>query len=125
MLKDNFLLFSIIFLINLNLLYATNDIEKNYTETLISNDSNFYNSNSGDNTRERGLNLNWPVVLLFIFPVFGTIGNYLVCCAIIRDQSLQTHTNFYLFSLAISDLAVSLIVAPLAIINNFLGKTWY
>ena len=68
------------------------------------------------------LNKNWPVILLFIFPIFGTIGNYMVCYAIIRDQSLQTKTNFYLFSLAISDLAVSLMVAPLAIINNFFGN---
>jgi len=90
-------------------------INKDNNNNLIKNNENPLNNN-------KSLNKNWPVIILVIFPVFGTIGNYLVCYAIIRDQSLQTKTNFYLFSLAISDLAVSLMVAPLAIINNFLGK---
>jgi hypothetical protein len=94
--------------------------------TKIINDTIFYDNNN-NNKNETLINyLNWPVVLLFIFPIFGTIGNYLVCYAIIRDQSLQSKTNFYLFSLAISDLAVSLMVVPLAILKDFLGKykTW-
>lgn len=65
---------------------------------------------------------NWPVLLFSIFPICGLFGNYLVCCAILRDQTLQTRTNFYLFSLAITDLAVCLVVAPLSIVKDFLGK---
>ena len=82
---------------------------------------NMSNTNSSINEVDGELSFKWPILFLFLFPLFGTIGNYFVCYAIIRDHSLQTRTNYYLFSLAISDLAVSLVVAPLAIINDFIG----
>lgn len=65
---------------------------------------------------------NWPILTLSVFSIFGVFGNILVCLTIKRDQDLQTKTNFYLFSLAIADLAVCLIVIPLSIIQDFSGK---
>ena len=65
---------------------------------------------------------NWPVLSLSIFSLFGIFGNVLVCMTIRRDQSLQTKTNYYLFSLAIADMAVCIIVIPFSIIQDFLGK---
>lgn len=65
---------------------------------------------------------NWPVLSLSVFSIFGIFGNILVCLAIRRDHSLQTKTNYYLFSLAIADLAVCLYVIPLSIIQDFSGK---
>lgn len=67
-------------------------------------------------------NYHWPVISLSVFSIFGIFGNILVCMTIKRDQDLQTKTNFYLFSLAIADLAVCLIVIPLSIIQDFSSK---
>jgi 5-hydroxytryptamine receptor 2 len=66
--------------------------------------------------------LNWPILILSISAVFGTLGNLLVCVSISLDKQLQTSTNWFLFSLAIADCLVSLIVLPLSIIKDFQGK---
>ena len=66
--------------------------------------------------------LNWPVLALSILAVSGTLGNLLVCVSISLDKQLQTVTNWFLFSLAIADCLVSLIVLPLAIIKDFQGE---
>jgi hypothetical protein len=65
---------------------------------------------------------NWPFLSLSLFSIFGILGNFLVCITIKRDPSLQTKTNYYLFSLAITDLAVCVIVIPLSIIQDFSSK---
>ncbi len=67
-------------------------------------------------------NLNWPILILSILAVTGTLGNLLVCVSISFDKQLQTVTNWFLFSLAIADCLVSLIVLPLSIIKDFQGK---
>lgn len=66
--------------------------------------------------------LKWPVLALSILAVSGTLGNLLVCVSISLDKQLQTVTNWFLFSLAIADCLVSLIVLPLAIIKDFQGE---
>ncbi|CAF1394119.1 unnamed protein product [Rotaria sp. Silwood1] len=66
--------------------------------------------------------LNWPVLILSILAIFGIVGNLLVCVSISLDKQLQTVTNFFLFSLAIADCLLSLVVLPLAIIKDFQGS---
>jgi 5-hydroxytryptamine receptor 2 len=66
--------------------------------------------------------LNWPILILSILAVTGTLGNLLVCVSISLDKQLQTVTNWFLFSLAIADCLVSLLVLPLSIIKDFQGK---
>ena len=68
---------------------------------------------------------NWSVLSMSIFSVFGILGNILVCLTIKRDQKLQTKTNYYLFSLAITDLAVCAFVLPLAIVQDFYGNSFF
>ncbi|XP_005997416.1 neuromedin-U receptor 1 isoform X2 [Latimeria chalumnae] len=51
---------------------------------------------------------------LFIF-VIGAFGNILTCTVIIKNKIMRTPTNYYLFSLAISDLLVLLLGMPLEI----------
>jgi hypothetical protein len=85
------------------------------------NDENRETPNSNNRT-SHGETSNWPVLGLSMFSVFGLFGNVLVCLTIHRDQSLQTKTNFYLFSLAIADLAVCVIVLPFSIIQDFYSK---
>ena len=39
----------------------------------------------------------------------GVVGNVAVCVVIIRNRSMHTATNYYLFSLAVSDLVILLL----------------
>lgn len=48
------------------------------------------------------------VVYVFIF-VTGVIGNIAVCVVIVRNNFMHTATNYYLFSLAVSDLTLLLL----------------
>lgn len=52
------------------------------------------------------------VTYLAIFLV-GVLGNALTCAVILRYRVMQTPTNFYLLSLAVSDLLVLLLGMPL------------
>ncbi|XP_044312154.1 neuromedin-U receptor 1 [Varanus komodoensis] len=58
---------------------------------------------------------------LLIFTV-GAVGNTLTCLVIVRHRFMRTPTNYYLFSLAVSDLLVLLLGMPLEIYemwNNY------
>ncbi|KAJ8418880.1 hypothetical protein AAFF_G00003790 [Aldrovandia affinis] len=52
------------------------------------------------------------VTYLLIFLV-GAAGNTLTCTVIVRNKVMRTPTNYYLFSLAVSDLLVLLLGMPL------------
>ncbi|XP_069068964.1 neuromedin-U receptor 1 [Pleurodeles waltl] len=52
------------------------------------------------------------VIYLFIF-VVGALGNTLTCIVIFKHKIMRTPTNYYLFSLAVSDLLVLLLGMPL------------
>ncbi|KAF4089503.1 hypothetical protein AMELA_G00067150, partial [Ameiurus melas] len=52
------------------------------------------------------------IFYLIIFCI-GSLGNVLTCTVIMRHRSMRTPTNFYLLSLAISDLLVLLLGLPL------------
>ena len=45
------------------------------------------------------------IVYSLIF-VSGTVGNICTCIVIVKNQYMHTSTNFYLFSLAISDVLI-------------------
>ncbi|KAL6736860.1 hypothetical protein Aduo_007163 [Ancylostoma duodenale] len=55
-----------------------------------------------------------PTVIIYsmIF-VIGIVGNICTCLVIIRNKSMHTHTNFYGFSLAVSDLLVLFLGLPM------------
>uniref|UniRef100_T1H2J1 G-protein coupled receptors family 1 profile domain-containing protein n=1 Tax=Megaselia scalaris TaxID=36166 RepID=T1H2J1_MEGSC len=42
--------------------------------------------------------------------VTGVVGNVIVCIVIVRNSTMHTATNYYLFSLAVSDLLFLLLV---------------
>ena len=56
----------------------------------------------------------WAIVLL-AFPVFTVFGNVLVVLSVYREKSLQTVTNYFIVSLATSDIMVALLVMPLSV----------
>ncbi|RDD37726.1 Melatonin receptor type 1A [Trichoplax sp. H2] len=68
------------------------------------------------------LSLTSKVILIptlsFTF-IFGTIGNILVCIAILTNRKLKTATNGFILSLAIADLLVCDITVPIALIGLF------
>lgn len=45
-------------------------------------------------------------VTIFFVGIFatGVLGNVIVCVVIVKNASMHTATNYYLFSLAVSDL---------------------
>nr|XP_034377803.1 neuromedin-U receptor 1 [Arvicanthis niloticus] len=56
----------------------------------------------------------WPICVMYLLIfVVGTLGNGLTCTVILRHKTMHTPTNFYLFSLAVSDLLVLLVGLPL------------
>lgn len=65
----------------------------------------------------------WIFLFAIVFIVAGGVGNILVCLAVCLDRRLQNVTNYFLLSLAVADLLVSLFVMPLGAIQGFLGKS--
>ena len=51
-----------------------------------------------------------PITTIYVLMFLtGVIGNLAVCFVIIRNRSMHTATNYYLFSLAIADLLILLL----------------
>jgi len=50
-----------------------------------------------------------------IVGVFGTLGNLLVCVAVVTSPRLRRFPNYLLFSLAIADLIVTMLCEPLVV----------
>lgn len=49
-------------------------------------------------------------ILLCIIMIISIIGNLVTCIIIIRDRTMRTPTNFYLFNLAVADFLISLFI---------------
>ena len=56
-------------------------------------------------------------ILYVLMFVTGVTGNFAVCIVIVRNKTMHTATNYYLFSLAISDLIILLLGKPLVCIT--------
>ncbi|XP_067206003.1 5-hydroxytryptamine receptor 2C isoform X2 [Linepithema humile] len=65
--------------------------------------------------------IDWSFLFVAVFIVAGGLGNILVCLAVGLDKKLHNVTNYFLLSLAVADLLVSLFVMPLGAIPGFLG----
>jgi len=64
----------------------------------------------------------WEVLLLLTLVAAGVTGNVLVCVAVRIERKLQSITNYFLVSLAVADLCVSLVVMPFCIVQEFIGR---
>ncbi|XP_035210829.1 pyrokinin-1 receptor-like isoform X2 [Stegodyphus dumicola] len=54
-----------------------------------------------------------PITVIYILILFtGLVGNICTCVVIIRNKHMRTATNYYLFSLAISDLLLLVMGLP-------------
>ncbi|KAK4882870.1 hypothetical protein RN001_006189 [Aquatica leii] len=87
------------------MLYENDTFEENYTNVNISFFSNETTNRSNSESLLYPITLVIPITVIygFIF-VAGLVGNISTCIVISRSKSLHTATNYYLFSLAISDL---------------------
>ncbi|XP_041472850.1 D(2) dopamine receptor-like [Lytechinus variegatus] len=68
------------------------------------------------------------IVAMIFLPIIifvGVFGNTLVCIAVIRIHKLRTVANSFVVSLAISDLAVCVIVLPLGLYEAINFGSWY
>ncbi len=69
----------------------------------------------------KDVNNYWALLALVL--VLGTAaGNILVCLAIAWERRLQNVTNYFLMSLAITDLMVAILVMPLGILTLVKGE---
>ncbi|XP_011634459.1 5-hydroxytryptamine receptor 2A isoform X2 [Pogonomyrmex barbatus] len=73
----------------------------------------------GAGTKSR--RFDWSFLFVVVFIAAGGLGNILVCLAVGLDRRLHNVTNYFLLSLAMADLLVSLFVMPLGAIPGFLG----
>lgn len=63
----------------------------------------------------------WALSALFLLASTAA-GNILVCLAICWERRLQNVTNYFLMSLAITDLMVAILVMPLGILTLVRGE---
>ncbi|XP_058454774.1 uncharacterized protein LOC131432486 [Malaya genurostris] len=91
-------------------------------ETVVTDGDGSDGTDAEDDAPEQLMALNNYWALLAIVLVFGTAaGNILVCLAIVWERRLQNVTNYFLMSLAITDLMVALSVMPLGILTLVRG----
>ncbi|XP_053601642.1 5-hydroxytryptamine receptor 2C isoform X3 [Plodia interpunctella] len=64
---------------------------------------------------------NWWALIALVLVVCTAAGNVLVCLAIYLERRLQNVTNYFLMSLAITDLLVAILVMPLGILTLVKG----
>ncbi|VDI68245.1 Hypothetical predicted protein [Mytilus galloprovincialis] len=65
--------------------------------------------------------LRWGMLSLLALIFCTTLGNLLVCLAVIWDRRLQNMTNYFLMSLAIADFLVSILVMPFGMVVEIYG----
>lgn len=70
---------------------------------------------------EEGLD-NWWALLALLLVLATAAGNILVCLAICWERRLQNVTNYFLMSLAVTDLMVAVLVMPLGILTLVRGE---
>lgn len=91
--------------------YLNATIMQDFDDTFINN------QHGGEEVR-----FEWTFLFVILFILAGGLGNILVCLAIALDKKLQNVTNYFLLSLAVADLLVSLFVMPLGAVPGFLGE---
>ncbi|XP_063585436.1 5-hydroxytryptamine receptor 1-like [Penaeus indicus] len=78
---------------------------------------------AGQNGAAHGVVASVLLVLVLNLIIVGTVvGNLLVCVAVCLVRKLRRPYNYLLVSLAVSDLCVALLVMPMAMLHEVLGK---
>lgn len=77
---------------------------------------------AGDGEEEERRGNNWLALLLSAVVVLAVAGNSLVCLAVHRERRLRNRFNYFLVSLALSDVLSAVLVMPLSIARTFSGR---
>jgi 5-hydroxytryptamine receptor 2 len=104
---------------NSTTLESTNHLTQFDLNALIENSST--NSSDYADQQDGRPHYEWSYLFVILFIFAGGLGNILVCLAVTLDKRLQNVTNYFLLSLAVADLLVSLFVMPLGAVPAFLG----
>lgn len=64
---------------------------------------------------------NWFALLLFIIVIFAIWGNVFVCLAVWHEAKLKNMFNYFLVSLATSDMLCAILIMPVGIIKEVQG----
>lgn len=96
------------------------DFRDNFTTSI--NVSEYYSNEVASDGNEEAPHYEWTYMFVIVFIIAGGLGNILVCLAVALDKKLQNVTNYFLLSLAVADLLVSLFVMPLGAVPAFLGE---
>ncbi|XP_027869641.1 dopamine receptor D4b [Xiphophorus couchianus] len=68
---------------------------------------------------------NFPALIFGILLIITvTAGNVLVCLSVYLEKALKTTTNYFIVSLAFSDLLLAVLVLPLFVYAEFQGGVW-
>lgn len=81
----------------------------------LENSSSWFDHILNENSESNVLSIQWIIcfTLLYIaFLVFGAIGNLIICIVITIRKAMHTAINYYIFSLAVSDLFLLVITIP-------------
>lgn len=109
-----------------NLYHHTNsvtDSAANYSDSVPSNSSNFSKSTIfGFKSEYTTVEAIVTGVVLSLVIVITIVGNILVCLAVFLVKKLRRPCNYLLVSLAVSDLCVAILVMPMALLYEILGR---
>ncbi|XP_051568976.1 5-hydroxytryptamine receptor 2A-like [Myxocyprinus asiaticus] len=67
---------------------------------------------------------NWVALLISLVIIITVTGNILVIMAVSLERKLQNATNYFLRSLAITDMLLGVLVMPVAMVTILYGYTW-
>ncbi|KAG5680907.1 hypothetical protein PVAND_010385 [Polypedilum vanderplanki] len=104
---------------NTSTIEITNHLVQQFNLNLSSINATNFGINQSDDDKEP--HYDWTFLFAIFFIIAGGLGNILVCLAVALDKKLQNVTNYFLLSLAVADLLVSLFVMPLGAVPAFLG----
>ena len=89
------------------------------------NDTDYNDSTVSPSEEEFPLDVVIPIaVVMSIVSLITSLGNALVIVAVRTDRRLRTVSNYFIFSLAVADLLIGLLVMPLSIIYFVNEFTW-
>lgn len=79
--------------------------------------SNGSSNHSSKEDRNESLEKNWVALLIMLAIVVTVTGNILVIMAVSLERKLQNATNYFLMSLAITDMLLGLLVMPVSMVT--------
>ncbi|VVC97562.1 unnamed protein product [Leptidea sinapis] len=101
--------------------YPTTEIVFELNVTLNTSwDNEEYIANNSTDDGKDNVN-NWWALVALVLVLCTAAGNILVCLAIYLERRLQNVTNYFLMSLAITDLLVAVLVMPVGILTLVRG----